>query len=394
MIRDTSTPVLVLGGKENALSLTRHLGRAGLTMRVCGPANCWGRFSRHCTEGFGIPAGVKMGDYLERLLFGPDSKRLHGHILLACSDDALEFVCRRHNDVASHYILGDFDPAMQLALLDKQRTLELAAEAQVGAPKFWKIESLADLEKVRAEVSFPVMVKPLHSHRFAKTFGTKLFIVEKGFDELREKVALAHERKLDVMVVEMVPGPDDLLSSYYTYVTARGESLFAFTKRVIRRYPVNRGNACYHETVWLPETAAEGAKFFANTKFRGLGNIEFKRDTRDGKLKIIEVNARFTAAQELVVRSGAPIDQIVYCHLTGQPAPRFASYREHLRYWYPARDFMAYRELSKRGELSFLGWLTSVSPFLHVSPLYNLSDPLPAFGAAWANAGRLRAAVA
>ena len=389
MIANTATPVLVLGGKENSLSLARHLGRAGVTVRVCGPDNCWGRYSRHCAESIGIPSGTAMAAYLDTLLLGPASARLHGHILIACSDDAIEFVSRNHNALTKDYILGEFDPVMQLALLDKQRTLEMAREAGVGAPNFWTVTRETDLETIRADVMFPVMVKPIHSHRFAKVFGRKLFIIENSFDELKDKVALAHRNGLDVMVVEMVPGPDDLLSSYYTYVTASGASLFGFTKRILRRYPVNRGNACYHETQWLPETAAEGAKFFAACGFRGLGNIEFKRDLRDGKLKIIEVNARFTAAQELVARAGAPIDQIVYCHLTGQPAPAFSAYRQGLRFWYPLRDFCAFLALRKRGELSLLGWLKSVAPFNHVSPLFDWRDPLPALGAAWANAKRV-----
>ena len=390
---DTTTPVLILGGKENALSVTRHLGQLGITIRVSGPPSCWGLYSRYCTEAFRVPRGETQASYWKRLLLGNDDS-LDGHIVLAMSDDAIEFIIANRESLRLRYVLDDADAGLQRDFLDKLRTLELADAAGVDAPRHWKIANEKDLAAIRGSLIFPVAVKPVQSHSFIKIFREKLFIVRESFDELREKVHLAWANGIEVFIVEMIPGADTELSSYYTYRLEGGSKLFHFTKSVIRRWPVNRGNACYHKTVWLPETAAVGEKFFDAVGLRGLGNIEFKRDTRDGKLKIIEVNARFTAAQELVVRSGAPIDQIVYCHLTGQPAPRFASYREHLRYWYPARDFMAYRELSKRGELSFLGWLTSVSPFLHVSPLYNLSDPLPAFGAAWANAGRLRAAVA
>ena len=42
---------------------------------------------------------------------------------------------------------------------------------------------------------------------------------------------------------------------------------------------VNRGGGCYHETKWLPETAELGRRFFTGIGFRGMGNIEFKRDT-------------------------------------------------------------------------------------------------------------------
>jgi len=253
------------------------------------------------------------------------------------------------------------------------------------------VRNETDLAALRGHVVYPVAVKPVQSHKFAAVFRKKLFLVENGDDTLADKVRQAWKHGIDVFVVEMIPGPDSQLSSYYTYRTAEGENLFHFTKSVIRRWPVNRGNACYHKTGWLPDTAAAGAKFFAAVGLRGLGNIEFKRDPRDGKLKIIEVNARFTAAQELVRRAGVPIDLIVYCHLTGQPVPRVKQSAKDLRYWYPLRDFLGFLELRGRGELSLVGWLKSIATTAHVFPLVSLRDPAPILGASLAILKRLAA---
>jgi D-aspartate ligase len=381
---DTSTPVMILGGKENALSLARNFGKHGISVRVSGPSACWGMASRYCSEAFRIPAGVQLAEYWQELLLGPDSSRLHGHILIPCCDDSIAFVARHTDALAPNYILDDAAPEQRLSMLDKQRTLELAAQAGTPAPKFWHIEADTDLQSIRSQVEFPVMVKPLNTFDFCRIFGTKLFIIEQDFAEVIEKVQLAQQHDQAVMVVEMIPGPDSLLSSYYTYIDKNGKSLFHYTKRIVRRHPVNRGGACYHVAEWLPETAAAGQQFFAGTNFRGLGNIEFKRDVRDNKLKIIEVNARFTAAQELLVRSGAPIDLILYCHLTGQPLPQFSSYKQALIFWYPLRDFLAFAELWRRNELTLLDWLRSWFPRRVLSPLHKISDPMPSFAAAGA----------
>jgi predicted ATP-grasp superfamily ATP-dependent carboligase len=251
------------------------------------------------------------------------------------------------------------------------------------------IRSLADLEPLQGLARFPLLVKPVHSHKFARMLGQKLFIIEKSFAELSDKVVLALALDLEVMVVEMIPGPDDLLSSYYTFVGEDGRRLFEFTKRVIRRYPVNRGNACYHMTEWLPDTAKAGREFFDKIGLKGLGNIEFKRDPRDGKLKLIEVNARFTAAHELLVQAGAPIDLVIYCELTGQAAPQFEAYERGKRLWYPLRDFLAFLELRAKGDLDLGGWIRSLALRDYVSPLWSNRDPWPAAGAALANIGRL-----
>jgi predicted ATP-grasp superfamily ATP-dependent carboligase len=388
MAMDTSTPVLVLGGKENALSLARHLGRLGIEVAVSGPANCWGMYSRYCVEALRVPFQASPLDYWRDLLLPQGASGYEGSVILPCSDDAIEFVARHDAALRGRYILDDVTAEMRLALLDKRRTLELARRAGLDTPDFWTVTNSDEAEALRGRVTFPAMVKPVNSHKFARVFGHKLFIVA-SFDELAEKVALAHRHGLEVMVMEMIPGPDDLLCSYYTYVDRTGLNLFHFTKRILRRYPVNKGVACYHITEWLPEAAELGRRFFSGTGFRGLGNIEFKRDLRDGKLKVIEVNARFTAAQELVVRSGMPIDLVVYCYLTGQPVPQVPNYREYLRYWYPVRDCLAFLELRRRGELTFVQWLKSVLPYRAVSPLHSFSDLMPTLRAAGAVLARM-----
>ncbi len=378
---DTSTPVLVLGGKENALSLVRRFGKLGIKTRVSGDADCWGRYSRYCAQSLPVPRDEAAADYWAGLLLSGKSQDLHGSLIICCSDVAIEFVAANREELGRHYLLGDGNAGLQNALLDKRETLELARKAGVATPQFWDVNSERDLEAIREAIQFPVMVKPIISHRFSKIFGCKLFIIEDSFDELAEKVRLSWQNNLDVMVIEMIPGPDCLLSSYYTYIDGDDNVLFDYTKRIIRRFPQNQGLACYHASEWLPETAEAGKKFFTGIGFSGLGNIEFKRDPRDNLLKVIECNARFTAAQELVIQSGAPIDLIFYCSVTQQPMPKFSTFQQNMTFWYGLRDTLAFIELYRQGKIGFGEWVKSVLPMNHVAPLHRLSDPMPTAGA-------------
>ena len=380
MTINTSTPVMLLGGRENALAVTRNLGRQGIKVRVSDEPNSWAASSRFCADSFPALKGLALADHWKELLLGKGSEQFHGQIIFACNDTALEFLADNRDALLAHYLLVDSEPRLQRALLDKKETLALARKAGVPAPNFWSIKDARDVEGIRDEIHFPVMVKPIHSHKFNRVFGRKLFIVESDFDEVAEKIRLSHEHGMEVMVVEMIPGPDSLLASYNTYIDSAGNSLYHFTKRVFRRFPVNRGGTCYHITEWLPEVAELGQKFFKGIGFKGIGNVEFKRDLRDGRLKIIESNARFVAAHELFVRSGAPSDLLVYCHLTKQPLPDLSNYKQFMRMWYPVRDFHSYRELQARGELSFGGWLRSIM-YPQVHPVLSLSDPKPAITA-------------
>ena len=70
-----------------------------------------------------------------------------------------------------------------------------------------------------------------------------------------------------------------------------------------------------------PEVAELGLRFFQGVGLRGLANVEFKRDARDGRLKLIECNHRFTAPTGLLRAAGMDLPLFVYNRLTGRPLP-------------------------------------------------------------------------
>lgn len=374
---DSLTPVILLGGGANTVAIARNLGRLGVPIIASGLPGCRAMASKFCKRALPVPAGKTAHEHWSDILLSSETSDLDGNVIFVGCDESLEFIEANHEALRSRYIVEHFVPELRRTMLDKQATLALARQVGVPTPNFWPIESDDDVLKIRDEIRFPVMVKPLRSHTFMEEFGRKLFIVEDNFDEVVEKVSLSRARGHEVMVVEMVPGPDRLLSSYYTYRTPEGELLYDYTKSVIRRWPVNRGGGTFHQSEWLPETAEMGRRLFDGIGWQGIANVEFKRDLRDGQLKLIEVNARFTAGHRLVTAAGAPIDVIMYCYLTGQPVPVFDSYSESLRMWDPIRDFLAFRELNKLGQLHFIDWLKGVLSQKLVLPYFSVRDPGP-----------------
>lgn len=372
---DPTTPLLLLGGGANGVAVARNLTPKGVRVSVAGGPGAWARRSRHVDRVWSWPATDLAGRW-RALLLGSD-RALDGHMVWPLCDDSIAFVAQHRDALAERYLLEGFRPDLRLAMLDKRDTLARARAAGVDTPKFWTIRTAADLQRYAAELAFPMVVKPVHSHLFIPVFGRKLFIVEDMAD-LRDKIAQTAEHGIEVVAQELIPGPDSLLSSFYTYIDERGARLFDYTKRVIRRYPVMRGGGCFHQSVWLPETAAAGRRFFEGIGWQGMGNVEFKRDPRDGRLKLIECNPRFTAAHALVTASGVPIDEMIYRHLTGQPVEAASQTAEDLRLWTPTRDLMAFLSLRARGELTLTEWIGSLREGRHVRSTFSLSDPSPA----------------
>lgn len=367
-------PALVLGGEANAVSIARSLGKQGVEVyAICTPADAV-RHSRYCrwipirTEGSTESAW-------ERYLCGSASDALRGAVLLSACDEGIEIIARNREALSEKFVLDISNTEAQLAMLDKLRTYRHAEAAFVPTPRFWAVTSPRDVLRVERELVYPSIVKPLSSHAFQRTFKGK-YIEVQSLDQALDAVERVRRAGLEVMLVEKIPGPDSLLCSYYTYLDESGVPLFDFTKRIVRRYPPNMGGACAHLTDWNPEVREEALKLFRSAGLLGLANAEFKRDERDGKLKLIECNARFTAANVLVTAAGLDLASFVYFRLIGRPRRLPEAYRTGLSLLDPASDLRAFRMLREAGQLNLRDWVASLAR-PHVFPYFAWDDPAP-----------------
>lgn len=376
---DTSLPpALLLGGGCNALSVARSLGRAGVRVYALNTADAYVLSSRYCKPLRLPDSGNDINAWGEYLL-GPQSAPFHGSVLLACSDAELEYLAHNREALSRRYRLDLANPEAHLCVLNKLSTYRQAESAGLPLPRYWSPRTREEVEALRDTLPFPIVVKPLYSHAYRKRFTQKLVIAH-SFDVVEKAVSTARAAELDVMLVEMVPGPDARLCSYYTYLDESGAPLFHFTKRIIRRSPPVFGGGSYHVTDWIPEVKELGLRFFQAVGLRGLGNVEFKLDELDGRLKLIECNARFTEANCLVMASGLDLPLLVYNRLVGRTPPPLETYRKGVRLWYPLEDYRAFRQLRRQGQLSLWQWLGSLAHRKRL-PYLQWSDPLPSLRA-------------
>lgn len=367
-------PAIVFHGNDNALSIVRSLGRRSIPVYVLNEPNADVQYSRYARP---LPISIKLPFQQAAIEFltGSESDAYAGSVLLAASDDALQAIAQHRPELEHKFRLDLSNPVAQQKMLDKLATYRIADAAEVPTPKYWQATSLADLEACRDELVFPLIVKPVLSHLFQRKFKTKFIVVE-TFDELLKAYDVVNEANIEVLLVELIQGPDSALCSYYTYLDEEGNSLFDFTKRIIRRFPTNMGLATYHVTDHVDGVKEPALRLFHQAGLRGLANAEFKLDVRDNTLKLIECNARFTAANALIEKAGFDLSSLVYNRLAGLPLPCVDDYRDNVTLWDPSRDYKAYRELRSRGELTILGWLRSVMR-PHMFPGFKWSDPLP-----------------
>jgi D-aspartate ligase len=378
-------PAIIVGGAGgNALSVARSLGRHGVEVLLLTSEWSPDRFSRYARR-VGERSGASDQESWARFLLGDESEPWRGAVLLACSDAGIEILIEHRAELAAKFVLDISDPGAQRILLDKLSTYRAARDAGVPTPLFWSADSVAQVEAQQGDYVYPLLVKPLYSHRFQAVFAGAKYVRVNDFAELLAAYRRVREHDLDVVLLEEIPGADDRLCSYYTYLDEDGTALCDFTKRIVRRFPAGEGIGCYHVTDWIPEARDLGLRLLRHVGLQGVGNIEFKRDERDGRLKVIECNARFTAANGLLVASGCDLGLFVYERLIGgRPAPPAGRvYRQGLHFWRPGKDLRSFLAARGRGETTSAAYLASLA-HRQVLPFFSWSDPLPSLvGSLW-----------
>jgi len=374
-----SPPVLVLGGEENALSIARSFGRRQVRVFVCATEGCFAFKSRYCTRVFVIPASESQKNYWNRVLLDDENSQLAGAVIFPGNDDAVEFLAANRQLLAKRFIIDDARPEISTAMLSKLATLELAQKLGCPTPAFHCIESLQDVAQIEDGILFPIMVKPVHSHLFHAHYPTRKYLLADSSAELHDKVQEMLGKGLELIVTEIIPGPDQLQSAYFCYMTRDGRTLFEYTHQIIRRFPKNSGSACLTISKRLPTTEEAGRRFLQGIGFSGLGHVEFKYDERDGQLKVIECNPRTSAAQAVVTRSGLDMPWLIYNYLLTGEVPAETDYREGVRRWWVLLDIFSFLELRRLGEISFMEWVRSIKGPPLVFPYFCLDDPAPFF---------------
>lgn len=368
-------PAVLLGGETIAVSAARSLAPTGVEVWALGDATDPVQRSRHCHRF--VEVGSKQGvqtrymDWLERE--GP-----RGAVIIPCDDDSVELMARgRAHLVELGYRPIEANDEALLAMLDKERTYALCAEIGVPCPRTATVSTREEAVAAAARFDYPCALKPRESHVFAAHFGILAKAVRvHSPEELVTEFERTAELGVSMLVTEIVPGGDDQLCSYYSYLDENGEPLYHFTKKKVRQYPPEFGLGCYQMTTWDPEVAELGLRFFQGAGMRGIANVEFKRDARDGVLKLIESNVRLTAANEQVRLAGLDIPLLAYSRVAGGPGPELRSYKVGVPLWHPIEDVRSLLMYRARGEWSLGSWLRSLRRRQRFA-MWRLDDPGP-----------------
>ena len=368
-------PVVTLGGLGVPImtGIARDLGRLGIPVLMVHSttrgSNVPSRFSANAVS----PDPYDDPDGFLRALGRIGRDLPQKAVLIPTRDEHMAPVAAAPERIGGSYILPFSVLADMAEIDDKWLQVQGAHRAGVDTPITALVRSEDDAGRAAADVPFPAVLKPVIPDTGERFMDAKLLWV-------RDEAALpgAYEKAKacgPLLLQEFIPGPDIDTPYLGSYLDAESRPLAVFTGRRLRQFPPGAGLTSIAESVWMPDVAEVGLRLLKEMRYHGVSHVEFKRDARDGRLKLMEINARHYGTHTLATACGVNITAAAYFDAVGRPfvAPR---QKEGVRWVMLTRDLVASPRLMARGKLTLPEWFTSLRG-IRVDGALSLDDPVP-----------------
>jgi D-aspartate ligase len=376
---NNSTPVLLMccDTPVGAIGALRTLGRLAVPVYAIDRerrGRVWS--SRYCTECFQWdPINSPPEQSLERLLEVGHQLKTRT-LLVPTFDEAAIFAAKYYESLKECFIYPHQDVELIRSLVDKKATYFLARQCGVPVPEAVWPQSRQELLDFAWRAQFPVALKAIRGLRLKLRAGITAFIVRSAHELIELYDRFEDQAQPNLMVQEYIPGSDSCGWGFNGYFNERSECVIGGTTRRLRQSPVHVGVTSL-AVIEHNEAVDRCARvFMAVLGFRGMVNIGFRYDARNGEHKVVDVNPRLGASfRSFVTRNGMDILRACYLDLTGQSAPQAPPVEG--RKWILELDIRSCLDYHREGESfpTLFGRYRGVGELAY----FSLTDPLPLF---------------
>lgn len=376
-IHDTKTPVVVINCKLAALGIMRSLGGQDIPVYGVDPDR-WspGMASRFCRGRIITSLDDENRKELLRRLLETGKRIGRPSILISTSDETSVFVADNAKSLKKYFLFPENSPSLVKSLMSKKEMYHLAKKHNVPTAYTEFPESYKDAEAFSEKASFPVMIKGILGNRLQAKTGKKMVIVSTS-EELLKNYRLLEDPELpNLMLQEYIPGEDDQIYIFNGYFNKRSECLAAFTGHKIRQFPIHTGCASLGICKWNETVADMTVRFMKAVRYKGILDIGYRFDARDGLYKVLDINPRIGQAFRLFLSDdGMDVARAMYLDLTGQEVSP-SSPREGRKWLIEDYDLISSYHYFKEGRLGFSEWIKSFKR-VEEGAWFSATDPLP-----------------
>ncbi|MEA5115725.1 MAG: ATP-grasp domain-containing protein [Geobacteraceae bacterium] len=320
--------ILITDGENRSSLVTcRSLGRRGHNIFVSGKDHRnISSSSAFCRKYYKVTdPSHDVVAYANDLLEIVDRESIE--VVFPMTEQSIYCLNRIRSEISEQAILACALSEKMEAVSNKYKLFQLAEHLGVEIPHTVFVENYSDYqEKRKMVISFPVVVKPSFSKLLVGgkiLSGSVMYAHDADeLDRLYEKMAILDRPSL---IQEMIVGEGAGLFTLFD----GDKHLVLFSHRRLLEKPPSGGVSVLSESVAIDNGIVEAArKLLTHVGWQGVAMVEFKRDIRDGRAKLMEINGRFWGSLQLAV--SAEVDFPTLCldyYLGKKPASLFADYR-------------------------------------------------------------------
>lgn len=380
-----SVPVLIFGAHIAALGVLRMLAERGIRSQVVDDTTNIIVRSRWYRPAEPTLEETSDAEALSAYLGSLDLPRA---VLIACSDQWALAVAGLPPETRQRFPASIPPHEAVAQFVDKDRFRALVDRLDLPRPRTLLIRDPADLDLASDDDLANGFLKPTESHLHNRRFGTKGFFIHSRDDAAR-LVEQGSAAGITFMLQEWIPGNMSKTFLIDGFVDRGGTITGMVARRRVRMDPPRLANTCSDVTIPIADVndcLPALRTILSATDYRGIFNIEFKFDERDGRFKVIEVNPRPFWLIGHIARAGLDLPWLSYLDAQELPLPAPAPYRIGRYGMYEIPDatavVRAWSHLRRPEGPVLEPWLKGDRA------LFWWRDPLPAFSGLWQTLGR------
>ncbi|NVO21366.1 MAG: hypothetical protein HXX13_16820 [Bacteroidetes bacterium] len=374
-----SHTVIVLGLYFPGIDILRDFKKRGIQ---CIGMDCYARepgFSLKRTSTFVCPDPEShQEEWLEFIMQfrGTNGKK---PVLLITSDKFVLPVLKYSEKLSEVFLFHHSYENATEKLMSKQGLVLAAQRSGVPVAKTIFYKKGNDFLDEIGELKYPCLIRPSYGKKWwedpLKTIvhGHKLIRVENA-SEVEGWLSKILPYDDELMIQEMIPGPDKNLFYLVIYMTKDQRCLGYFCGQKLRITPIHFGSASYMKTVNAAPVLDSALKILKDNKYWGPAGVEFKKDDDTGDFKLVEINTRFGLWDVMGAKLGVDIFYQAYLDLTGMQVQQLTPLDIDYKWLSITRDVRTYIDYHREKSLSTFSWLKSYFGRVYYADIY-LTEP-------------------
>lgn len=173
---------------------------------------------------------------------------------------------------------------------------------------------------------------------------------------------MAAQANSNMVIQEIIEGPDTAKLVYLSCYGVDGRRIAACMVRELRTTPIYFGSASVVEPTTDLEADSACDRFLRGIQYSGICEIEIKRDSRDGRVKLIEANPRYSVTADAAIYAGVDLGWLHYLDMIGEHVVPVNQGTRSFRHIVLTRDISTIRSYRQAGLLTWRSLISSYRP--------------------------------